>query len=89
MKIYQNKWSGLKRYFIKIFEVSVGRRRLGKGISIILYPDNKWRISWEYCDPYDLKNDSEHFPVVGNINLKKLLIEAILNAVGERDGGKE
>ncbi len=89
MKIYQNKWSGLKRYFIKIFEVSVGRRRLGKGISIILYPGNKWRISWEYYDPYDLKNDSEHFPVVGNINLKKLLIEAILNAVGERDGGKE
>lgn len=81
MKIYQNLWAGYETYFVRTGTTTMNRHDCATGIEIVNV-DGDWHIS--YGGKYyaaDLRRDVEHFPVVGHIDLKKTLIELVLNAV--------
>lgn len=80
MKIYENRWAGYKTYFICLGQNST----YAYGIKVY-YLSGKWHVN--KCSHYlgDIRNDREHFPIVGNINLKKLVIDAVLNEVSKGD----
>lgn len=87
MKIYQNLWAGYKSYFVKTTQ----NKKYAYGYSL-LQIDEEWQLKRGSYYTHDLENDTEHFPIVGNINLNKIIINAILYAIpkaeyrGEIDG---
>lgn len=75
MKIYKNLWAGYDSYFVHTNSNS----KYAYGITV-----HNGRGQWEVSKSMkyyvsDIKNDREHFPIVGEINLHKILIEAVLN----------
>lgn len=76
MKIYKNLWAGYETYFIKTS--SNGKFSYGY---VIVNVDGKWTINKGSFYSSDLKHDNEHFPVVGNINLDKVIIDAVLKEI--------
>lgn len=83
MKIYKNLWAGYETYFVLMRQDK--RYAYGCGITCI---DGKWKFMPSmtfYLQ--DLKTDTEHFPVVGKINLTQIVRRSIMEAVGVKDGG--
>ena len=86
--ILKNLWAGYETYFIYMgFPVRVGRCEGSKvgGYSLSKI-GGKWKF--ERSDYYTSSiRDTEHFPVVGHIDLNKAMTDAILSAI--KDGGNE
>ena len=83
----KNLWAGYETYFIYMgFPVRVGRMEASKvgGYSLSKI-DGKWHFERSQYYNQHLK-DTEHFPVVGHIDLEKVMVGAILSAIkdGER-----
>lgn len=54
----------------------------------MLYPySGKWKVSKASFYTHDLENDREHFPVVGQVDMDKVMVEAILSAIGRGNDG--
>ena len=75
MKIYENVRAGYKCYFVKTS--TGGDFAFGTTLAKV---HNKWELSDSHLCREDLKDES-HYPLVGNINLNKVIIEAILSAI--------
>lgn len=53
------------------------------GYKLMLYPySEKWKVSKASYYTHDLENDREHFPVVGQVDMDKVMADAILSAIG-------
>ncbi len=76
-KIYKNLWAGYPTWFIKTG--ANGQYATGIDICDTREIDGKWRIRLNGAMYYarDLKNDTEHFPIVGHIDIESMLIDAI------------
>ena len=81
--IYRNKWAGFETYFIYLNSVpfsKVEAKKVG-GLKIVNI-DGKWELNKAEFYKNSLQ-DSEHFPIVGYININKLLIKAILGVINK------
>lgn len=79
MTIYKNLWAGYETYFIRM--ANSGRYAKGIGIAHV---EGRWKV--EYNAAYyasDLRHDTEHFPIVGRIDLDSLIINGILQNITE------
>ena len=77
MNVYKNLWAGHETYFIRLG--SSGRYAVGIGVVNI---KGEWKVNRNaryYAS--DLRNDREHFPIVGNVDLNSMIIEAIKREV--------
>lgn len=90
--ILKNMWAGYETYFIYMgFPVRVGRAEASKvGGYSLSNIDGKWIFDKSQYYSNDIK-DTEHFPVVGHIDINGVMVKAILSAIkdGEWDGGTE
>lgn len=78
MKIYKNLWAGHETYFIKCGQDKI----FAYGYGLVL-TGNKWDLHKANYYLSSLREDREHYPVVGNINLKKIVTEEILSTIRE------
>lgn len=83
--IYRNLWAGHETYFV--YQGSVPARGMKSatsyGYKLMLYPySEKWKVSKASFYTQDLENDREHFPVVGHVDMDKVMVDAILSAIG-------
>lgn len=77
--VLRNMWAGYESYFVYESCVKVGKADVAVGYGLIRLNENEnWKldknIRYYKRDLYD----SVHFPVVGNINIDKLIINALL-----------
>lgn len=82
--IFKNLWASHETYFVYQGTIK-GKghnadKAYGYGITYIDI-DGKWYGSKTSYLPTDLKNDREHYPIVGYIDLASHVKEAILNAI--------
>lgn len=77
MKIYKNLWAGYETYFVKKRQ----DKRCAYG-SEIIYLDGKWEYRDNAIYALCTIRDSEHFPLVGEINLTEIIRRSIMEAVG-------
>lgn len=88
--IFRNLWAGYETYFV--YQSSVWSYKneppkvQGYGMAFV---NGKWKVKKAQYYTRDLQNDTEHFPVVGHIDVDKVLIDAILAAIGERKDNNE
>ena len=79
MKIYKNLWASYDCYFIS----SNSDKKYHYG-----YLVGKPKDCWELCPGQfynsDIK-DTEHFPIVGEIDLNNIIVETVLNIVNKGD----
>ena len=83
MKIYKSLWAGYDNYFVKIGSAWSSRNEPAE--TEVLSVNNaggEWNVSLGQFYSLDLK-DAEHYSVVGTIELKRLIIDAFLSAVGK------
>lgn len=82
--IVKNKWAGYETYFI----CQEKRTKFGipmiKGYTISNI-DGKWSLD-EACFYLDSLKDTEHYPVVGYLDIDKLIQDNLLNII---EGYKE
>lgn len=77
MKIYQNPYVNRPCYFIK--EVSDSKFARGHQVTL-------WQGEWKVGRAEYYKKDIKDFPVVGTINLNKVIKEAVLESIkGEKN----
>ena len=74
--IYQNLWAGYTCYFV--FQVCNGQYAYGLSIHNAY---KKWKVQKSTFYVRDIRDDREHFPIVGHINIDELIIGAILKEV--------
>lgn len=85
MIIHKNLWAGHETYFVRMG--TSGRYATGISIANV---DGDWRVNFKatyYAS--DLRNDIEHFPVVGSIDIKTVVKEAVLKAIEPKEGQYE
>lgn len=81
MKIYKNLWAGYDCYFVKIGSAWSSKNEPAKTkVLLVKNWQNKWDIDFGTFYSRDLK-DTEHFPIVGEIDLKKEVINLFLSRV--------
>ena len=80
MKIYKNLWAGYDAYFIK-----TGQNAKYAYGYLVHNANKKWDVRSSQFYIKDIREDVDHFPVVGEINLKKLVIDNVLKIVGGND----
>lgn len=85
MKIYKNLWVKYESYFVRTGPARSAKYEASKSNGIgIAKINGKWEI--ERCAYYnDSFKDSERFPCVGDIDLKEVLLNAILLAIDKRE----
>lgn len=85
--IFRNLWAGHETYFV--YQGSLPPKRMQYGLShgygLMLHQDGKWRIDRSSYYTKDLEKDREHFPVVGHVDMDKVMTDAILSAIGRGD----
>lgn len=92
--IYRVLWAGHETYFV--YQGSLPAKGMHSGVSngygLMLCSDGKWIVNKRTYYTHDLENDREHFPVVGQMNMDKVMADmdkvmtdAILSAIGRRD----
>ena len=84
MRIYKNLWAGYETYFIRMGTSG----QYATGINVVNV-EGAWRVDFNgkyYAS--DLRHDKEHFPVVGSINIKQIIIDALIKVV-VTDGADE
>ena len=82
MTIHRNLWAGYETYFIRMG--SSGRYATGIALRNI---HGEWRM--DFATRYyasDLRHDKEHFPVVGSVDIKAVVKDAVLKAVEPKEG---
>lgn len=60
---------------------------MSHGYGLMLRSDGKWRVDKSTYYTHDLENDREHFPVVGHVDMDKVMTDAILSAIGRGNDG--
>lgn len=79
--IYKNLWAGYDCYFVRMAD----NGRMATGISVHnAYGD--WRV--KYMTQFysqDIREDAEHFPIVGKIDIDQSIISAVLAAKEEQE----
>ena len=75
MKIYKNLWVSYDCYFI----CSNSNKKYCYGY-LVQKPKDKWEFCHGQFYNSDIK-DTEHFPIVGEIDLNNIIIEAVLNNI--------
>lgn len=88
--IFRNLWAGHETYFV--YQGSIPTKGMQSatsyGYKLMLYPDSeKWKVSKASYYTRDLENDREHFPVVGQVDMDKVMTDAILSAIGRGNYG--
>ncbi len=85
MKIYQNLFTGYRTYFV-IIGSAWSCKYESKKVKVlkVFEVEGKWEVEMAGFYSYALK-DEEHFPVVGKINLKSIIVEAFLKAIKEEN----
>ena len=82
MTIHKNLWAGYETYFVRMG--TSGRYATGISATNVCC---EWRVDFNaryYTS--DLRHDKEHFPIVGNIDIKTAVKDAILNAIEPKEG---
>lgn len=82
--IFRNLWAGHETYFLYRGSLPAKRfhPRTSYGYGLVRVPDG-WIINFNVSYyTSDLENDREHFPVVGQVDMDKVMTEAILSAIG-------
>ena len=82
MTIHKNLWAGYETYFVRMG--TSGEYATGIGIVNV---DGDWRINFKatyYAS--DLRYDKEHFPIVGSVDIKKVVKEAVIKAIEPKEG---
>lgn len=82
----KNLWAGYETYFIYMgFPVRVGRFEASKvgGYSLSKI-DGKWRFERSQYYRQTIK-DTEHFPIVGHIDLDSVMVDAVLSAIKDEE----
>lgn len=82
MTIHKNLWAGYETYFVRMGSSG----RYATGISVVNV-DGDWRV--EFNAKYyvsDLRHDKEHFPVVGSVDIKAVVKDAVLKAIELKEG---
>lgn len=77
MTIYKNLWAGYEAYFVHMGNSG----RYTTGIKVFKI-DGEWYVDFNtrfYAS--DLKYDREHFPVVGRVDIKKVIKEAVMKEI--------
>ena len=82
--IFRNLWAGHETYFVYQGSTPAKgmRSATSYGYKLMLYPySEKWKVSKASFYTRDLENDREHFPVVGHVDMDKVMVDAILSAI--------
>lgn len=82
MTIHKNLWAGYETYFVRMGSSG----RYATGISVVNV-DGDWRV--EFNAKYyasDLRHDKEHFPVVGSVDIKRIVKDAVLKVIEPKEG---
>lgn len=86
--IYRNLWAGHETYFVYQGAVPTrgvsSRQSWGWGLVRL---DDRWKLSRGNYYTRDLENDREHFPVAGHVDMDKVMVDAILSAIGRGNDG--
>ena len=82
MTIHKNLRAGYETYFVRMGTSG----RYATGISVVNV-DGDWRIdlSAKYYAS-DLRHDKEHFPLVGSVDIKKVVKDAVLKSIEPKEG---
>lgn len=84
--VHKNLWAGYPTWFIRTG--TSGLYATGISVTDTREIDGEWRVRMKseyYAN--DLKNDREHFPVVGNIDIRGIIVDAVQKLEGgEADG---
>lgn len=86
--IFKNNWAGHETYFVYQSDKRINGQQCCHGWDIVKI-DGVWRLRQGDFYRRDLETDSEHFPVVGYINLHVAIRQLIMDAVGVKDGREE
>lgn len=81
MTIYKNLWAGYETYFVRMG--TSGSYATGIGVSNV---NGDWRV--DFSTKYyavDLRYDKEHFPIVGGVDIKKVVKEAVMKAIEPKE----
>lgn len=86
--IFRNLWAGHETYFV--YQGSIPAKGMrpatSYGYKLMLWPySEKWKVSKASFYTRDLENDREHFPVVGHVDMDKVMVDAILSVIGRGD----
>ena len=85
--IFRNLWAGYETYFVYLRQTTIERERCGDGIIIADYKRNGWEMRRGQHYKSDLETDKEHYPVVGHIDVDRLLTDAIITEIQKwKDG---
>lgn len=79
-KIYKNLWAGYDCYFI----LMSSNGKMDTGITVH-NADGEWRVKFMTQFYTNTRKDTEHFPLVGHIDLEQSIISGVLAAVEEYD----
>ena len=80
--IYKNLWAGYECYFIYQGHI---RKDMVRGYVVHnAYGENDWRWkSAQYYASSFTEDGGEHFPLIENIDLQKVICNAVLEKVGK------
>ena len=80
--IYKNLWAGYECYFIYQGHI---RKDMVRGYVVHnAYGENDWRCkSAQYYASSFTEDGGEHFPLIGNIDLQKVICNTVLEKVGK------
>lgn len=86
--IFRNLWAGSETCFVYQGSIPAKgiRSATSYGYKLMLYPySEKWKVSKASFYTRDLENDREHFPIVGHVDMDKVMTDAILSAIEKGD----
>ena len=85
MKIYQNRSASYSCFFITIGSARSGKNEPSKTKALAVHDAyGDWRVQQMEFYSEDLK-DEKRFPVVGGINLRRIIMCEMLHAIGQRE----
>lgn len=81
--IFRNMWSGYESYFVYESCSKHGKEDVATGYGLIRLNENdNWKLDRNIMYYKNDLYDNIHFPVVGNINIDKLIMDALLSIIG-------
>ena len=82
MKIYRNLWASYETYFVIVGNAWT-RANEARRVKVLKVSQikGKWDIEIAEFYEFSIDEDKEHFLVVGNINLKEIIINELKKSI--------
>ena len=80
--VFRNMWAGYESYFVYESCSKIGKEDVATGYGLIRLNENdNWKLDRNIMYYKNDLYDNIHFPIVGNINIDKLIMDALLSII--------